>query len=268
MTTLALLLGISAICWILLQGHGNRLIFARSRTFRAEKEDTKLDVEDVEFCADDGAALHGWWFHQRNAKGILLVCHGNAGNVADRIWVAEDLQDIPLHVFIFDYRGYGKSKGVPSEAGTEKDVAAAWEFARSKWREASDSPPIFIYGRSLGGAVALQAAAKFPIRGLILESTFTSILAVGMRNYPWLLPRVTCRHPYRSDLRITAVKAPVIMAHSPDDEVIPFDMGEALYRRVPNPEGFFQLSGTHDEAGWQTSPVYAQGVRDFIDRNL
>jgi fermentation-respiration switch protein FrsA (DUF1100 family) len=240
------------------------LIFARSRSFRAEKEDTELEVEDVEFCAEDGTSLHGWWFPHQNAKGVLLICHGNAGNVSDRIWMAEDLRDLPLHVFIFDYRGYGKSGGLPSEKGTGKDVCAAWEFARAKIEASEADPPIVVYGRSLGGAVALQLASTLPVRGVILESTFTSILDIGKRFYPWLLPQLTCRHPFRSDLRMAAVKAPVLMAHSPEDETIPFDMGEALYRKVPNPSGFFTLSGSHVEAGWQSSPDYAKAFRSFI----
>ncbi len=262
------ILGTLAVLWCLLQAYGNHLIFRRSRTFRAEKEDTALAVEDVEFCSEDGTSLHGWWFPKEDARGVLLVCHGNAGNVSDRLWIPEDLQDLPLHIFLFDYRGYGNSGGLPSEKGTGLDVCAAYEVAREKIKAGMENPPIFIYGRSLGGAVALQAAEKLPIRGLILESTMTSILDVGLRFYPWLLPRITCRHPFRSDLRIAAVKAPVIMAHSPEDETIPFDMGEALYRRVPNPAGFYQLTGTHAEAGWQTSPEYAEAVRAFILERL
>lgn len=258
------ILGVPVLLWVGVQSYGHRLIFRRSRTFRAEKESARREAEDVEFCAEDGTALHGWWFPKADARGVLLVCHGNAGNVSDRIWIADDLQDLPLHIFLFDYRGYGKSAGFPSEKGTEKDVMAAWECARHKLDADENDPPIVVYGRSLGGAVALQLASRLPLRGVILESTFTSILDVGLRFYPWLWPRLTCRHPYRSDLRIASVRAPLIMAHSPDDETIPFDMGEALYRRAPNPRGFFRLQGGHAEAGWQTTPAYAQAIREFV----
>lgn len=262
------ILGGLLLCWLLLQTYGNHLIFRRSRSFRAEKEEAGRVVEEVEFCAEDGTGLNGWWFPHQEARGVLVVCHGNAGNISDRLWIAQDLQDVPLHLFLFDYRGYGKSGGYPGEKGTGRDVAAAWEFARKKISSEERSPPIFLYGRSLGGAVALQAAEKLPVRGVILESTFTSILDVGLRFYPWLLPRLTCRHPYRSDLRIAAVRAPVLMAHSPEDETIPFDMGEALYRKVPNPAGFYRLSGSHVDAGWQTSPEYAEALRRFLLENL
>jgi uncharacterized protein len=264
-TPIVWILGGLALLWFAVQGYGHRLIFRRSRTFRAEKEEAGLAVEDVAFCAEDGTALHGWWFPHEQARGVLLVCHGNAGNISDRLWIAQDLQDLPLHIFIFDYRGYGKSGGLPSEQGTGKDVAAAWEVARNKIGAEEDDPPIVVYGRSLGGAVALQAACSLPVRGVILESTFTSIVDVGRRFYPWLLPRWTCRHPYRSDLRISAVRAPVLMGHSPEDETIPFDLGQALYRRAPNPRGFYELTGAHAEAGWQSSPEYGQAIREFVN---
>lgn len=264
MSTLGIVLGALGLLWLGLQAFANRLIFPRSRTFRTEKEDSGLEVEDVEFCAEDGTALHGWWFPKADAKGVLLVCHGNAGNVSDRLWIAEDLQDVPLHIFLFDYRGYGRSGGLPSERGLGRDVCAAWEFACAKTGADREDPPIVLYGRSLGGAVALQAASQLPVRGVILESTFTSILEVGKRFYPWLLPRWTCRHPFRSDLRIAAVKAPILMAHSPEDETVPYDMGQALYRRAPNPRGFYQLTGNHVEAGWQTSEEYARALREFL----
>lgn len=253
----------AALAWFGVQAVGHHLIFPRSRTFRAGPEDTDLEIEDVEFCAEDGTALHGWWFPKPEAKGVLLVCHGNAGNVSDRIWIAEDLRDVPVHVFVFDYRGYGKSSGIPSEKGTGRDVRAAYEVVCSRLGT-QDDPPVVVYGRSLGGAVALQLACEVPLRGVILESTFSSILDIGKRVYPYLFPSLTCRHPYRSDLRIPQVQCPILAAHSPDDEIVAFDFGKKLYDLAPNLWHFCPLKGTHVEAGWQSSPEYAQRMRDFL----
>jgi fermentation-respiration switch protein FrsA (DUF1100 family) len=253
----------AALGWCGIQVIGQRLIFPRSRTFRAGPEDTDLEVEDIEFCAEDGTALHGWWFPKKEAKGVLLVCHGNAGNVSDRIWIAEDLRDVPVEVFVFDYRGYGKSSGVPSEKGTRKDVLAAYEVVRSR-AGGSEIPPVVVYGRSLGGAIALQLACEMPVRGVILESTFRSIVDIGKQFYPYLFPALTCRHPYRSDLRIQQVEAPILAAHSPEDETVPFDIGKRLYDTAPHLWRFCMLQGNHVEAGWQTSPAYADAVREFI----
>ena len=249
--------------WMAIQGFENRMLYPSNRRAAPEETDWHgLEVEDVDFCAEDGAKLHGLWFPHPEATGALLVCHGNGGGAEFRTWIPRDLRDLPLHVFVFDYRGYGKSEGVPSEKGTGKDVAAAWEVAHERLGRPED-PPILLYGRSLGGAVALQLPADCPVRGVVLESTFTSIVDMGRRLYPWLWPRVTCRNRYRSDLRIQRVAAPVLCAHSVEDELIPDAMGRELYRRAPNPWRFCELRGGHEEAGWQTSPGYAAAFREF-----
>jgi fermentation-respiration switch protein FrsA (DUF1100 family) len=261
------LLGGVALAWWGIQLIGHRLLFPRSRNFRAGPEDTDLPLEEVEFCAEDGTALHGWWFPKEEAKGALLVCHGNGGNISDRLWIPEDLRDLPVHVFLFDYRGYGKSGGIPSEKGTGRDVLAAYEVVRSRLKE-EDNPPVVVYGRSLGGAVAMQLASRIPVRGVILESTFSSIVDVGTFLYPYLLPRLTCRHPYVSTRRIRDVHCPILAAHSPDDETVPYHLGKACYDLAPNLWRFCELQGPHDEAGWQTSGDYAQRVREFIALTL
>jgi fermentation-respiration switch protein FrsA (DUF1100 family) len=257
-------IGLTVILVLLLmiQGIGHVLLYPSVKKF-AELENGSREMEDVEFFAEDGTRLHGWWFPHPEAKGAMLICHGNGGNISHRMWMAEDLNDIPLHLFIFDYRGYGKSRSITSEKGTGRDVKAAWEVVHEKLGR-PENPPILLYGRSLGGAVALQLPPACEVRGVVLESTFTSILEIGIRQYPWLLPKWTLRNPYRSDLRIAAVEVPVLSAHSPTDEVVPFEMGERLYQKVPNPWGFCVLSGAHDEAGWQTSPEYARRLREFI----
>lgn len=257
----------AALGWFGIQAVGQRLVYPRSRTFRAGPEDTERELEEIFFCAEDGTSLHGWWFPHPDSRGVLLVCHGNAGNVSDRIWIAEDLQDVPLDVFIFDYRGYGRSSGYPSEKGTGRDVLAAYEVVRSRLGNVED-PPVLVYGRSLGGAVALQLAGRVPLRGVILESTFTSTLEIGTRFYPYLLPHLTLRHRYRSDLRIREVQAPVLLAHSPEDETVPYDLGEKLAGLAPRLWRFCPLQGNHVEAGWQTSPEYARAFREFVGEVL
>lgn len=243
----------------------HRLLYRRSTTFRAQPEEAGLSAEEVNFCTEDGASLHGWWFAHPQARGVLLVCHGNAGNISDRLWIPRDLADVEMDVFLFDYRGYGKSGGLPHERGTERDVRAAYEVCCQRWEVRNGvRPKVVLYGRSLGGAVALQAVETCPVQALILESTFTSVLEMGERFYPWLLPRVFCMNRYRSDERILNTEAPVLVAHSPEDETVPFDMGQRLYSLAPNPWGFVTLAGLHDEAGWQTSPAYAAAVRRLI----
>ena len=263
MTPLLFIL-LPAAAWLLIRWTEDRLLYRRSSEFNALPTDVGLEAEDVDFCAADGTALHGWWFPHANARGTLVICHGNAGNISDRLWMARDLADVPLNLFLFDYRGYGRSKGLPSEKGTEQDVLAAYEVAHARLGHV-ENPPILVYGRSLGGGIALQLATACPVRAVVLESTFTSIVEIGERFYPHLLPKLTCRNRYRSDLRIQEVEVPILIAHGPDDETIPYDMGEKLYSLAPNPFGFCKLNGCHNESGWQTAPEFGAEFRRLID---
>jgi len=258
---LAVLLLLPALFWLLARGIGHSRLYPRTRSF-VEWEDGHRAVEDLVFFAKDGVKLHGHWYEHPEAKGVLLICHGNAGNVSHRLWMAEDLKDLPLHVLIFDYRGYGRSRGIPNEKGTALDVEAAWEVAHQRLGHPED-PAILLYGRSLGGGVALQLPRHCPVKGVILESTFSSILEMGLKYYPWLLPHWTLANRYLSLDRIQSLSVPVLVAHSPDDELVPFDMGQRLYDAAPAPWSFCTLQGLHDDAGWQTSEEYAAAFRAF-----
>lgn len=241
----------------------HRLLYRRRRELHTLPADVGLEAEDVDFCATDGCLLHGWWFEHADARGVMVICHGNAGNISDRLWMAQSLAELPVHLLIFDYRGFGRSRGIPRESGTERDVRAAVELARQKWKGEGEAP-IVLLGRSLGGAVALQAADEPGVRALILESTFTSVLELGERFYPWLLPRISCLNRYRSDVRIRNAEVPVLLAHSPEDEVVPYDMGETLYSLAPHPWRFVRMNGLHDEAGWLSCPAYAAAIRELV----
>lgn len=240
------------------------LLYPRHRRIGELPDNLEHTPEDITFYTKDGVALHGWWFEHPNATGSLIFCHGNAGNLSSRGWVARDLQDLPINVFLFDYRGYGKSKGFPSERGTGKDVLAAYDFTHAR----SNGLPVIACGRSLGGGTSLQLAEQVSLDGLIIESSFTSVLDMAKRFYPWLLPTLTCRNRYASVERLRKLSLPVLIAHSPDDEVVPYDMGQALSQAAPNLWRFCVLEGRHNEAGWQTSPAYARAVREYITERL
>ncbi len=252
--------------WMLARIIGQNRLYRRTRRV-AEWEEGHRAVEDVVFYARDGVKLHGHWYEHPDAEGVLLICHGNAGNVSHRLWMAEDLQDVSLHILIFDYRGYGRSRGWPSEKGTAMDVEAAWELAHQRLGFQED-PPIVLYGRSLGGGVALQLPQHCPVKGVVLESTFSSILELALQYYPVLLPQWTLANRYLSIERIRSLNVPVLIAHSPDDEVCPFDMGRRLYDAAPIPWAFCTLEGRHDDAGWQSSEEYAGAFRSFVKEML
>ena len=245
-----------------------RLIYKPVRHVLQNPGHLDLDYEDVTFAAADGTLLNGWWLPRSGARGTILHCHGNKGSLGDRVWIARDLSSLPCNVFMFDYRGYGLSRGIPSAAGTRLDVLAAWEEVRRR-HGGVDNPPIALFGSSLGGATAAQLAAERTVRCLILEGTFTSTLDMGRRFYPWLLPRLTCHNRYDTLAKVRSFHMPLLVAHSPEDAVIPFDMGRSLFAAAPSTrKEFVELRGPHGEYTWRTSPGYRESFAAFIAKHL
>ena len=242
----------------------SRLVFFPTREIEATPADAGLPYEDVSFTAADGTRLHGWWVPAPGARGTVLFFHGNAGNVSHRLHSLRSFHDLGMSTFIFDYRGYGRSEGVPSEEGTYRDAEGAWRWLT----EERKVPPgeIVFFGRSLGGAVAAWLAGRHPPRALILESTFTSVPELGAELYPWLPVRLLARIRYDTLRLLPGVKCPVLVVHSPEDEVIPFRHGRRLYEAAPAPKEFLEIRGTHNTGFATTGAAYEEGILRFLER--
>jgi len=251
---------------VLLYGCQGRMIYFPTRQIEATPADARLDYEDVTLEPAEGAEIHGWWVPCENARGALLFCHGNAGNISHRIDSIRDFNRLGMSVFIFDYRGYGKSSGRPNEKRTYEDVTAAWRHVT----EERGVPPgqIVIFGRSLGGGPAAYLAGRTRPAGLILESTFTSLVDVGKHYYPYLPVRLILRTRYPVAEYIREVKAPVLVAHSPEDEIIPCKLGRAVFEAAPAPKEWFEMRGTHNEGYMTMGPAYARRLDEFLTRCL
>jgi len=251
------------------------LLFHPSRELNRTPAAIGWDYERVEIATADGETLVGWYLPAEPrpgvAPGAIIYCHGNAGNIGDRVALLPGLRPLGLAVLIFDYRGYGESSGRATVAGTRLDIAAVWEHLIEERGYAPAQ--IVLWGRSLGGAVAIDQAARAseagtPPRALIVESTFTSTLDIGAEIYPWLPVRWLGRKlDYPSRERIAQVAAPILIAHSPEDELIPASHGEALLAaaraglasKVANVE----LEGGHNQ-GQLAQPRYGSDVIEII----
>lgn len=244
-----------------------RHAFRPDRTLEGDPSSAGLAYETVEFMAADGCRLHGWWIPHPAARGTILYCHGNAGNIGTRVDLAARLHGLGVNVLLFDYRGYGKSRGIPGERGLYLDAAAAYEVARARHGDA-EIPPVLVYGASLGGPVAAEVAATKPVAGLVLECTFTSAIELGRIWYPRLPVGLIARYRFDTLGKLASVRAPVLVAHSPEDRLIPFALGKALFEAAGEPKTFVVLQGDHDEAGWNASPGYWSSLEGFVDRCL
>jgi uncharacterized protein len=232
------------------------------RSLRATPRDIGLAYQDVTLQTDDGVDLHGW-FVPGSGERVLLFFHGNAGNISHRLGSIAVFNDLGLSVLIIDYRGYGDSAGRPSEAGTYRDAEAAWRYVTQTRGIAPER--IVVFGRSLGGAVAAWLAARTQPGALIVESAFTSVPDLGQELYPWLPVRWLSRFDYATREHVAAVRCPVLVVHSRDDEIAPFHHAEKIVAAVRGPRRLLELRGTHNDAHVRSEEDYIAGVRAFLE---
>ena len=206
-----------------------------------------LRFENVDFTSTDGTRLHGWYVPHRRPRAVILYCHGNAGNITHRAEILKTLRDrVGASVFIFDYRGYGRSDGKPNESGILADARAARDWLAK--REGIDSHDVVLLGRSLGGAVAVDLAAKDGTKGLILESTFTSIPDMASYRFSWLPVRPFIRTRLDSLSKIADYHGSLLDSHGDADSIIPFENGKQLFEAANEPKKFIRLPGLdHNE---------------------
>ena len=218
--------------------------------------------EDVTFQTEDDEVLHGWWIPSSRERGTLLFLHGNAGNISGRIEVLEPFLQLGLSVLLFDYRGYGRSTGTPSEEGLYQDAEAAWHYlTRAQGRDPSR---VVLLGRSLGGGVATWLAGRTQPAALILESTFTSVFAMARKRFPLFPVRLLAKSRYDNLRRVAHLEVPLLVIHSPTDEVVPFSHGRRLYEAAALPKSFMEIKGAHHNGFSVTGAAYREGIGSFL----
>lgn len=221
-----------------------------------------LDYQEIFFNSEDGVKLSAWYVPAEESEHVVLFCHGNAGNISDRLDLIKTYYHIGFSVFIFDYRGYGQSRGKPSEKGTYKDAEAAWNYLVNEKK--IEPGNIIIASRSLGGAVASYLAGKTSPKALIIEGSFTSMPDMGKLFYPYLPMRWIVRYRYNNLQHLKKVHCPVLIIHSLDDRLVPFQMGQALYEAANPPKQFLQIRGSHNDAFQFSRNQYMNGIKEFI----
>ncbi len=265
-------IGLAIVLYI---GQSN-LVFMPSIDILETPETIGLNFEDIQLTTKDNVNLAAWFVPAKNqgliGKGVILFCHGNGGNIGSRVSYLPIFRELGLATFLFDYRGYGKSEGKPSEEGTYADVEAAWQYLTQERK--IPSKKIIIYGESLGGAIASYIAQKNEQReikstaagGLILASTFTSISDRASELYPFLPIRLISRFSFNSIDRLPTIKIPVLIIHSTDDQIIPFSHGDRNFQVANEPKKLIKLSGDHNNGFLDSLEIYRTGLNEFIQR--
>lgn len=255
--------GIFVVFALVLYLQQGKLIFFPSREIGQTPADWRLAYEDVFIDVTPAERIHAWYFPVDTSANTIVLCHGNAGNIVNRIESAAYWVSLGANVLLFDYRGYGRSDGQPGEEECYEDALAALGWLQESKGTSLES--IVLFGRSLGGAVAVEAATRVPCAGLVVESSFTSAADMGRRMYPFLPIGLLIRYRFDSLSKIGRVSCPVLITHSPQDEIVPYDMGESLFEAAPAPKRFVELSGGHNDREYYDIPAYRASVLSLIE---
>ncbi len=242
-----------------------RLVYPGANPRDGEYSVRPSNTEEVWIDSFDGTRLHAWLLKSPDPTRTILFCHGNAENVAGvGHHFGRRLRDeLQADVLVVDYRGFGLTDGQPNEAAVVGDCAAALKWLSQRTGVEPDA--ITLFGRSLGGGIAVQLASQFGARELIIDRTFDSLVSPAARKFPWIPVSLLMRNRYPSDQLIANCKMPVFQTHFAADELIPIDCAKALFARVANPDSEFHEipGGSHLEPLPSSSwPV----LRDFLQR--
>src|SRR5215470_2943727 len=262
--TLATLLAICLLLILMLRWFEHSQVYHPDRIFTASGAELGRPFEDVWFKAKDGVQLNGWFFpgdtNSSRASLAVLLCHGNAGNIGHRLDMCKALLDSGVSVFVFDYRGYGRSRGRPSEEGTYLDAQGAYQWLEQKGFAPTN---IIAYGESLGGGVACELATRETLGALILQSTFCSLPDIGAELFPWLPVRLMSSIKYETCKKLPRVRVPVLVMHSRVDGLIGFHHAQKNFALANEPKLFWELNGDHNDPVSEPNH-FTDGINKFL----
>ncbi len=247
----------------------NKIIFHPSRYPEGFWNPASVGVpaQDIFFKAEDGTKLHGWFIPNPSAVATLLWFHGNAGNLSHRLDNIQRLKPLNLNIFIFDYRGYGRSEGEPDEQGIYRDSRAAYKRVLNLDGVSVDS--LFLFGRSLGGICAVRTAMDHPAKGLILESVFTNSADMSRKVFPLFPLGWAIRSKLDAFGKVPHLKLAKLFLHGTRDEIVPYDLGLKLFEQAGDPKTFYPIEGAgHNDTYIIGGASYFAVLNRFITETL
>lgn len=239
------------------------LVFKPSRRDLGSPADLRLPFEDLKIPCASGW-VHGWWIPrkagtERDAPAVLFL-HGTRGNLGAQLPMLRFLHSLGVDLLAFDYPGYGRSPGTPSEAGCLAAAEAAWNLLRARRPDSR----VILYGRSLGCALAAFLASREPCEGLVFHGGFTSVPDLAADLHPRLPVRPFCRVRLDALGWIAGCRSPLLVLHGRQDRFIPFAHALRVYERAPVPKRFVPLAGGHDDEGWMHSPAIREALAGML----
>ena len=248
-----------------------RVIFQPSKNIVWTPNQAGFDYENVFITTSDGVNINGWYVNCENNRGVVLFFHGNAGNISNRYDSIRVFNSLGMSVFIIDYRGFGESEGSPSIKGVDLDALTAWNWLVSERKIPTDK--ILIFGRSLGGAVAVELMRDVRPKAAILESTFSSLADMVRSDYLSPIANFILGGVWNSAAAAADIDIPTLCIHSPEDEMVPYRLGKRLYEALAGEKYFFELKGDHNDGFMMSMTEYRERLDEFLteqfgERNL
>jgi len=238
------------------------MVFYPLRKIEQTPDQWGMKYQNVTLSSTAGHKIHGWYIPGKNPNRVLLFFHGNGGNISHRQDSIEIFHHLGLNVFIIDYQGYGKSEGTPGEQAMYDDGRAAFDYLATARK--FPKKDIVVFGRSLGGAVAARVAAEKQPGAVVLESTFASLPDVASYYFPFMSKIVLTRYRFNSVKQVKNIHKPLLVLHSRQDDVIPFQSGVKLYNAANNPRLFVEIVGDHNNGFMQSQPAYEDVLGSFL----
>jgi fermentation-respiration switch protein FrsA (DUF1100 family) len=263
MNLILTLLGVLVVFALWLRLREPKMIYYPSHEIEQTPAQRGWKFDDVWLTTSDGVRINAWFLPSvHDGRLTVLLFHGNAGNISHRLEKLAILRELGANVFIIDYRGYGRSEGIPHEQGTYLDAQAAYEYLTKERK--IDPRAIVAYGESLGSAVAVDLASKVPVGGVIVEEAFTSIGDVGQKMFPFLPVRWLVRNKYDTAGKIGRINAPLLILHSRDDEYFSLRHAERLLTAAAEPKQLVVLHGGHNDAFLVSEQIYREALKQFF----
>ena len=228
---------------------------------------SRLPLEEVWLPVDEVVTVFGWFIDAGPTTPVILWCHGNAGNVSHRLENIRRLYQRGISVFIFDYRGYGRSTGVPSEAGLYQDALASYDYLIHVRRISPER--LILFGRSLGSGVAGEVAVQRPSAGLIVESSFPSIQAMSDQHYLGLPARWFTDVDFNLTQKVHSLQVPLLVIHGDQDSIVPMALGRQVFEAAHEPKQWYVVSGAeHNDVPFVGGEPYFREIETFLLRVL
>ncbi len=257
--------------YLLMRDYEQEFVYAPTSFVKKTPRDTGMPFDSIALASDDGVTIQGWFIPAQSpeqppatnsAPRTLLFFHGRAGNMSDSLEKIHLFHDMGLDVFAIDYHGYGASSGAPTESALTGDALTACFYLVDKRNVKLER--LYIFGEDLGAAVAIDLATRVAPAGLITEGANASILEKIEDDWPLIPWQYLLLNQFDSIKKISDVRVPVLMIHSSDDELVPFNDSRRLYALAHEPKELVEIHGSHRDAFVKSFDAYYDKIDQFV----